>query len=113
MLALNSQDSETSHYAASVLRDELNDFRMNVQKLYKEIENEEENDTEYEIMLIDYMGSVLKQKVFAEIEQERFVNIFADTMDKLYLKDRSKITVERYENLCIMLLESKLYGAKG
>lgn len=109
MLALNSQDSETSHYAASVLRDELNDFRMNVQKLYKEIENEEENDTEYEIMLIDYMGSVLKQKVFAELEQERFVKIFADTMDKLYLKDRSKITVERYESLCIMLLDSKLY----
>ena len=32
MLALNSQDSETSHYAASVLRDELNDFRMNDRK---------------------------------------------------------------------------------
>ena len=31
-LALNSSDSETSHYAASVLRDELNDFRVNVQK---------------------------------------------------------------------------------
>lgn len=25
-MALNSEDSETSHYAASVLRDELNDF---------------------------------------------------------------------------------------
>lgn len=31
-LALNSEDSETSHYAASVLRDELNDFRVTVQK---------------------------------------------------------------------------------
>lgn len=109
MLALNSQDSETSHYAASVLRDELNDFRMNVQKLYKEIENEDENDTEYEIMLIDYMGSVLRQKIFADIEQQRFVKMLADTMDKLYLKDREKITVERYENLCLMLLESKLF----
>ena len=36
-LALNSEDSETSHYAASVLRDELNDFRVTVQKIYTDI----------------------------------------------------------------------------
>ena len=34
-MALNSEDSETSHYAASVLRDELNDFRGPMcQKMY-------------------------------------------------------------------------------
>ena len=29
-MALDSEDSETSHYAASVLHDELNAFRSNV-----------------------------------------------------------------------------------
>ena len=33
-MALNSEDSETSHYAASVLCDELNKFRSQVQKMY-------------------------------------------------------------------------------
>ena len=33
-LALNSEDSETAHYAASVLQDVLNDFRSKVQTDY-------------------------------------------------------------------------------
>ena len=47
-MALNSEDSETSHYAASVLRDELNDFRSNVQKMYTQMQQE----TETELSLI-------------------------------------------------------------
>ena len=39
-LALNGEDSETAHYAASVLRDELNNFRSTVQKLYVEIKKD-------------------------------------------------------------------------
>lgn len=35
--ALNSEDTETSHYAATALRDELGDFRSNVLKLYKNV----------------------------------------------------------------------------
>lgn len=34
-LALDSEDTETSHYAASVLRDVLNDFRQHAQELYR------------------------------------------------------------------------------
>lgn len=43
-MALNSEDSETSHYAASVLRDELNDFRSNVQKMYTQMQQETETE---------------------------------------------------------------------
>lgn len=39
-LALDSEDSETSHYAASVLQDALNDFRTTVQKCRNEIEKQ-------------------------------------------------------------------------
>ena len=53
-LALDSEDSETSHYAASVLRDELNEFRTYVQKLYGEMKNEEDDETDCEEMLIGY-----------------------------------------------------------
>ena len=60
-MALNSEDSETSHYAASVLRDELNDFRANVQKMYTQMQQESETEIDYEEMLIDYMNRVLSQ----------------------------------------------------
>lgn len=63
-MALNSEDSETSHYAASVLRDELNDFRSNVQKMYTQMQQETETETECEEMLIDYMNRILSQKIF-------------------------------------------------
>lgn len=77
-LALNSKDSETSHYAASVLQDELNNFRVNVQKMCMEIEREGETETDYELFLISYMNSVLEQKIFTELEQENFVHILAN-----------------------------------
>lgn len=54
-MALNSEDSETSHYAASVLRDELNDFRVNVQKLYEEIKRDREENEE-DLLLQDQLS---------------------------------------------------------
>ncbi len=107
MTALDSEDSETSHYAASILLDELNEFRMNVQKLYSEIKAEEDDETESEEMLIDYMDMVLGQKVFDQMEQERFVQMMDEAGESLYKKDAVRLTPERYESLCLKLLERK------
>ena len=59
-MALNSEDSETSHYAASVLCDELNKFRSQVQKMYTGMQQEGEEETDYEKMMLDYMNRVFK-----------------------------------------------------
>ena len=107
MIELDSEDSETSHYAASVLRDELNEFRANVQKLYGEIKEEEEDETECEEMLIDYMDMVLGQKIFDQMEQERFVQMMDEAGESLYKKNAARFTSERYESLCLKLLEQK------
>ena len=85
-LALDSEDSETSHYAASVLQDELNEFRTYVQKLYVEMQHEEEDETDCEEMLIGYMDAVLKQKVFTGVEQSRFVEMMDEAAQELYRK---------------------------
>ncbi len=69
-LALNGYDSETAHYAASVLQDELNDFRFHVRRSLQEMEAESEEQTEFEEALIPYMNRVLVQKVFTEMEQK-------------------------------------------
>ena len=104
MMALDSEDSETSHYAASVLRDELNEFRADVQKLYSEIKDEEEDETECEEMLIDYMDMVLGQKIFDQMEQNRFVDMMDEAGDSLYLKNPLRLTPQRYEGICLKLL---------
>jgi len=104
-LALDSKDTETSHYAAAVLSDELNKFRMNVQKLWKQILEEEATQTEFEEMLLDYMDGILKQRVFSSHEQHKFLDILTEAAESLYRKDPSRFTWERYEELCLRTLE--------
>ncbi len=93
-LALDSEDSETSHYAASVLSKALNEFRVTVRKIDQEIHNEEnerQQRDDYCVLLIDYMNEVLKQKVFTDVEQKYFVEMLADTGEIVYqdqLEDR-------------------------
>ena len=57
-LALNSEDSETSHYAATVLRDALNDFRTHVQELYHKMQEAGIDAAPYAVELITYMNRV-------------------------------------------------------
>ena len=108
-LALNSEDSETSHYAASVLRDELNDFRVKVQKIYTDINEEKPEHTDSEEMLIDYMNRILCQKVFTEIEQAKFVNIMVEAAESIYQKNASRMLPQRYEAVCLRLIEQKQF----
>lgn len=112
-LALDSEDSETSHYAASVLQDELNEFRTYVQKLYVEMQHEEEDETDCEEMLIGYMDAVLKQKVFTGVEQSRFVEMMDEAAQELYRKDTAKMTPAYYEAVILRSLELKLFEQAG
>lgn len=112
-LALDSEDSETSHYAASVLQDELNEFRTYVQKLYVEMQHEEEDETDCEEMLIGYMDAVLKQKVFTGVEQSRFVKMMDEAAQELYRKDTAKMTPAYYEAVILRSLELKLFEQAG
>lgn len=108
-LALESEDSETSHYAAAVLSDELNKFRIYVQKILLKIQEEDDTQTDCEEMLIDYMDNILKQHIFSEHEQRKFVNSMAETAELLYEKDAVRLTLERREAVCLRLLELKDY----
>ena len=109
-LALDSEDSEASHYAAAVLSDELNKFRIYVQKLWKQIQEEPER-TEYGEMLLDYVDNVLRQHIFSAYEQCRFVDILSSAAELLYEKDPARFTLGRYEEVCLRTLEIKEYDA--
>lgn len=105
MLALNSEDTETAHYAASVLQDALNDFRANVQKQYNLIMEDKPEQMELSEALIDYMDQVLVQHVFTDLEQERYVGIMGEICELLYNKDRGRMTSARYEAISLRYLE--------
>lgn len=105
-LALNSKDSETSHYAASVLRDELNAFRMKVYKLSDQVRKWEEEPQETGLLLLEYMNCVLEQEVFTNTEQKVFTQIMDEIGSILYTKSPDFMEVQHYEWLCLRLMQA-------
>ena len=104
-LALNSEDTETAHYAASVLQDALNDFRMNVQKQYQMILSQDDSETSQAEMLLDYMDQVLAQHVFTDMEQKNYVQMMNQICEILFARDRGRMTSALYEAVSLRLLE--------
>ena len=108
-LALNSDDSETSHYAATVLRDVLNDFRAHTQELFIVMNRNEKDSCEYACLLIEYMNGVLKQEVFQEAEQRSFVDMMEKACDYLYERDWRRLTPQYIGWLCDLFLKIQSY----
>lgn len=108
-MALDTEDSESAHYAASILSFELDEFRLKVERLYEEIKEEEPGETGAERKLLDYMNVILKQKVFTDLEQKRYVRMMADVAETFFEKNPLEITQEQYENVCLRLMEIREY----
>ncbi len=108
-LALNSDDSETAHYAAAVLQDALNDFRLRVQELYEHMQEDEEDAPEYAALMIEYMNNMLSQGVFDELEQKKYVGMMEEAGEVLYQKAKEKLTAVYIECICLRLLQSEEY----
>lgn len=113
-LGLNSEDSETAHYAASVLRDELNNFRVEVQQLYEKITREEEEEETAEredercrcaCALIDLMVRILPQHVFTTLEQKAFVFRLDAACEFLFAHKPEQMQIEYYETIILQFNE--------
>ena len=99
-LALNSDDSEVAHYAASFLQSKMDTFRENVSRMQKKIEESDVEDEECQeqiLELIRYMNHMLKQKVFMQVEQVDYVNQMEQLCEKLFQNARNRISPECYE----------------
>lgn len=117
--ALNSEDTETSHYAASVLQDVLNEFRVHVDKklhaCQAPADKAEETDGEREtrictaLELLDYMNVILEQHVFTGMEQTSMVWKMDEVCDLVWQADRTKLSSEYYGMVEARLLEQKLF----
>ena len=99
-LALDSDDSEVAHYAASFLQSKMDTFRENVSRMQNMIEegNVEDEECQEQILeLIRYMNHMLKQKVFMQVEQVDYVNQMEQLCEKLFQNARNRIPPECYE----------------
>ncbi|MBQ9489684.1 MAG: hypothetical protein IKO03_05650 [Lachnospiraceae bacterium] len=110
-LALNSEDSETSHYAATVMRDSLNDFRQTSQEKYNAFKEDYAEPEERACDLIEFMNEVLSQEVFPEMEQKGFVEKMDEACTFLYNDEeyRDKLSIQYIEWVGILLLKLRSY----
>lgn len=108
-LALNSEDTETAHYAASVLQDALNQFRISVEKQRQQVLEGDENQKEYAEMMMDYMNEVLEQKVFTDMEQKNYVAIMDEICEVYYDNYSEYMLSSQYEAVSMRLLEVEDY----
>lgn len=108
-LALDSEDSETSHYAASVLQDALNGYRAEVETNYRKIIDNVPHREQIADYLCNYMDGILKQKVFIDMEQRYFVDIFDQVAEICFAEGIRYMTSDRMEKVALRLLEIKNY----
>lgn len=118
-LALNSEDTETAHYAASVLQDALNSFRTVVNRSYRNVTTVEEDETEEEKLeridelqeLLKEINDMLLQHVFSDLEEKNYTKMMEELMEIYYRDAPEKITSEQYENMSLRLLDIQQYDA--
>lgn len=111
-LALDSDDSEVAHYAASFLQSTMDTFRDNVRKGQQKIEEsaiEQEECQEQILELIKYMDHILKQKVLMRIEQGDYVNQMEQLCEMLFQNARDKMLPFCYEAVLGRYMELREY----
>ena len=111
-LALDSDDSEVAHYAASFLQSRMDMFRENVSRVQKEIDESDVADEKCQEQIVDlirYMNQVLKQKVFTQVEQEDYVEQMDLLCEKLFQTAGDRMIPACYEWILERLMEQKRY----
>ena len=111
-LALDSDDSEVAHYAASFLQSKMDTFREKVRKTQQKIAESdihEEECQEQVLELIKYMNHMLKQKVFTRVEQVDFVEQMEQLCETLFQNARNKMTQKCYESIMGRIMELQEY----
>lgn len=101
-LALDSDDSEVAHYAASFLQSKMDTFRDKVRKTQQKIEEsdiKEEACQKQILNLIGYMNHMLKQNVFTRVEQVDYVEQMEQLCEVLFQNAREKLLPASYESI--------------
>lgn len=109
--ALDSDDSEVAHYAASFLQSKMDGFRDNVRRMQQKLRDEDsiEERKTHTLELIRYMNQMLKQKVFVQVEQKDYVEQMEQLCEELYQNEKDSLTPECYEGIMGRTMELQEY----
>lgn len=96
--ALNSSDSEASHYAASAIMDIMNEFQKTLQKFYAQMDAEPD-DTEVMVLYINYLSEMLSAGFLSELEEKTYIYSLQKVCERLFHADQTQLKPMHYTAL--------------
>lgn len=100
--ALNSSDSEASHYAASAIMDIMNEFQKTLQKFYAQM-GADPNDTEVMVLYINYLSEMLGAGFLSELEEKTYIYSLQKVCERLFHADPTQLNPMHYTALISLL----------
>lgn len=82
-MALDSKDSETSHYAASYIMDAISEFKSTMQNMLSALKKDPE-DRELNVLCLDYLNQVLHQNILSDIEKESYIYTLVEVGENMF-----------------------------
>lgn len=107
-MALDNPDSETSHYAASIITDALSEFRDSVQNMM-EIYKKNPEAHEIGLLLFDDLNEALCQNILLGEEKTKYTLILDEVLERIYSSDRDIPEGSKYRQAVERLMEIKEY----
>ena len=102
--ALNSSDSEASHYAASAIMDIMNDFQNTLQKFQAQLDANPD-DIEVHQLYIEYLIKMLSTDFLSDLELQTYVYMLLHICQNLYEKSKPSVKVAYETNLVDLLVK--------
>lgn len=104
--ALESDDTETSHYAATVLMDVTAKFIKTTQSMQVEYDKQPDN-TELASMYADYIFQFLETGILSEIEVKTYSHLYVQLVGSLYTHGRQEVEGRDYRRAVSLLMDQK------
>lgn len=93
--AINSPDTETSHFAASAIQDALSEFRGTAQKFLSEMQKYPE-DVEINLSALEYVYNGLKLRIMTPMEHQSYVYTADSVAENLFQHNVWFMTATHY-----------------
>ncbi len=111
-VAMNSSDTEASHYVAAMIMDLLSELRFAAQGMMESMRKVPE-DVEMNLLTFDYIYEFLSLKIMSPVEQESYIYALDDVAENLFEFNLWYMTATHYLKMTDLFISIKDYNMAG
>ena len=108
-VAIGSEDTEASHYVATVMMDVLSELQSASQNLIENLQKFPE-DVEMNILTFDYLYELIELDIMSSIEQEAYIHTLNDVAENLFKYNLWYMTAEHYLKMTELFISISDYN---